>query len=49
MIQFVPLLVIISTISTCAWRHTGSYVPGALINTMFVGWYIVAGQATQAV
>jgi pimeloyl-ACP methyl ester carboxylesterase len=48
MIQFVPLLLIISVISTCAWRHTGSYLPGALINTLWVSWYVVAGQATQA-
>ncbi|ALO45614.1 alpha/beta hydrolase family protein [Pseudohongiella spirulinae] len=49
MIQFVPLLLIVSVISTCAWRHTGSYLPGALINALFVAWYLVAGQATQAV
>jgi pimeloyl-ACP methyl ester carboxylesterase len=49
MIQFAPLLLIVSVISTCAWRHTGSYVPGALINGLWVSWYIVAGQATQAV
>jgi pimeloyl-ACP methyl ester carboxylesterase len=49
MIQFAPLLLMVSVISTCAWRHTGSYVPGALINGLWVSWYIVAGQATQAV
>jgi pimeloyl-ACP methyl ester carboxylesterase len=49
MIQFAPLLLMVSVISTCAWRHTGSYVPGALINGMWVSWYIVAGQASQAV
>lgn len=49
MIQFAPLLLMVSLISTCAWRHTGSYVPGALINGLWVSWYIVAGQATQAV
>lgn len=49
MIQFAPLLLMVSLISTCAWRHTGSYVPGALINGLWVSWYIVAGQASQAV
>ena len=48
MIQFAPLLLMVSLISTCAWRHTGSYVPGALLNGLWVSWYIVAGQATQA-
>lgn len=47
MIQFVPLLLIVSLISTHTYRHTGSYVPGALISSLFVSWYIVAGQATQ--
>jgi pimeloyl-ACP methyl ester carboxylesterase len=49
MMQFVPLLAIVAVISTCAWRHTGSYVPGALINALWLSWYVVAGQATQAV
>jgi hypothetical protein len=49
MIQFAPLLLMVSVISTCAWRHTGSYLPGALINGLWVSWYIVAGQASQAV
>ena len=47
-IQFVPLLVIIAVISTYTWRRTGSALPGALICSLFVTWYIVAGQATQA-
>jgi hypothetical protein len=47
MIQFVPLLLIVSLISTHTYRHTNSYVPGALISALFVSWYIVAGQATQ--
>lgn len=47
MIQFVPLLLIVSLVSTHTYRHTGSYVPGAFINALFVSWYIVAGQATQ--
>jgi hypothetical protein len=47
MIQFVPLLLIASIISTFTYRLTGDYLPGALINGLFVTWYIVAGQATQ--
>ena len=46
-IQFLPLMAIIAVISTFAWRRTGSYLPGAFINALFVTWYIVAGQATQ--
>ncbi len=47
MIQFVPLLLIVAVISTFTYRRTASYLPGALINSLFVTWYIVAGQATQ--
>ena len=46
---FAPLLVMVAVIATSAWRLTGSYVPGALVNALWVSWYIVAGQATQAV
>ena len=46
-IQFLPLLSIVAFLSTFAWRRTGSYLPGAFINALFVTWYIVAGQATQ--
>lgn len=49
MIQFAPLLTMVAVVATAAWRLTGSYVAGALINGMWVSWYIVAGQATQAV
>ena len=45
--QFLPLMAIIAFLSTFAYRRTGSYLPGALINALFVTWYIVAGQATQ--
>lgn len=45
--QFVPLMLIISVISTFAYRRTASYLPGAFINTLFVTWYIVASQAIQ--
>ena len=47
MIQFVPLLLIVAIISTFTYRRTGGYITGALINGLFVTWYIVAGQATQ--
>lgn len=46
-IQFLPLMAIVAVISTFAWRRTGTYLPGAFINALFVTWYIVAGQATQ--
>lgn len=47
MIQFVPLLLIVAVISTYAFRRTRRYLPGAVVNALFVTWYIVAGQATQ--
>lgn len=47
MIQFVPLLFIVSLIGTFTYRRSGSHLPGALISALFVSWYIVAGQATQ--
>lgn len=47
-IQFIPLLMGIAVISTFTWRRTGSSLPGALICSLLVTWYIVAGQATQA-
>ncbi len=45
--QFVPLLAIVAFVSTFAWRRTGSYLPGAFINALFVTWYIVGSQAIQ--
>ena len=45
--QFVPLLAVVAFLSTFAWRRTGSYLPGAFINALFVTWYIVGSQATQ--
>lgn len=47
MIQFVPLLAIVAILSTCTYRLTASWLPGAFINGLFVSWYVVAGQATQ--
>ena len=46
-IQFLPLLVAVSIISTFAWRRTGTPLPGGLLCGILVTWYIVAGQATQ--
>ncbi|GHA99449.1 hypothetical protein GCM10009069_22790 [Algimonas arctica] len=45
--QFVPLMLIIAVIGTFTYQRTGSYLPGAFINTLFVTWYIVASQAIQ--
>jgi pimeloyl-ACP methyl ester carboxylesterase len=45
--QFVPLLAIVAFLSTYAWRRTGSYLPGAFINALFVTWYMVSSQAIQ--
>jgi hypothetical protein len=47
-IQFFPLLAIVAVIATFTYRRTNSYLPGALISALFVTWYVVAGQATQA-
>lgn len=46
-IQFVPILAIVALISTFTYRRTNSYVPGALICTLFVTWYVAAGTATM--
>ena len=40
---------IIATIATFTWRRTNSYVPGALICSLFVTWYVVAGTATHVI
>ena len=48
-VQFVPLLAIMALIGTFTWRRTNSYLPGAFICALFVTWYIVAGQAIQAI
>jgi pimeloyl-ACP methyl ester carboxylesterase len=45
--QFVPILAIVAFISTFTYRRTNSYVPGAVISTLFVTWYVVAGTATM--
>ena len=45
--QFVAVLAIVALISTFTYRRTSSYVPGAVISTLFVTWYVVAGTATM--
>ena len=45
--QFVPLMIIVSLVSTYFFRKTGHIYVGAFINAMFVSWYIVASQAIQ--
>lgn len=45
--QFLPLMAIVALIASFTYRRTNSYVPGALICSLFVTWYITAGQATQ--
>jgi predicted Abi (CAAX) family protease len=47
-IQFLPLMALVALVATFTYRRTGSYLPGAFICALFVTWYIVAGQATQA-
>ena len=48
-IQFVPLLAALGVVFAFTWRRTGSYLPGALIASLFVTWYMVAGTATHFV
>ena len=47
-IQFVPVMATVAVIATFTWRRTGSSLPGALICSLLVTWYVVAGTATQA-
>jgi hypothetical protein len=46
--QFAPLLAVLGVIAAFTVRKTGTSLPGALICALFITWYIVAGQATQA-
>ncbi|MEO8057686.1 MAG: alpha/beta fold hydrolase [Burkholderiales bacterium] len=48
-INFLPLMSFVAIVSTFAYRRTGHHLPGALISAAFVAWYLVVGQATQAV
>lgn len=47
MLQFVPIVLIVSVISTFTYARTSNIWPGAFINTLLITWYVVAGQATQ--
>ncbi|MBD3649488.1 MAG: alpha/beta fold hydrolase [Pseudomonadales bacterium] len=47
--QFVPLMMIVALISTWCFLRTEQVYLGTFINGILVTWYIVAGQATQAV
>ena len=40
---------VVAVIATFTYRRTGSVCLGAFICALFVTWYIVAGQAIQAV
>lgn len=46
-IQFLPLMVMTSLFSTWFYEKTGRIYAGALINALFISWYITAGQATH--
>lgn len=46
-IQIIPLMVIVSCISTYFYHKTGHIWVGAFLNSIFITWYIVAGQATH--
>jgi pimeloyl-ACP methyl ester carboxylesterase len=46
-INFLPLMTFVAVVSTFSYRRTGHYLPGAIICSLFVTWYVVVGQATQ--
>jgi pimeloyl-ACP methyl ester carboxylesterase len=46
-IQLFPLFIIVSLISTYFYEKTGLVYAGMFVNTLFITWYIVAGQATH--
>ncbi|MCD0449272.1 alpha/beta fold hydrolase [Actinocorallia sp. API 0066] len=45
--QFVPLLAVVALVSTYFYRLTGSVLPGAFVNAVFITWDLTAGTATQ--
>lgn len=47
--QFIPLTALAGALSTFFFRKTGSIYAGAMVNALFVTWYIVAGQAIHFV
>ena len=48
-IQFVPLMILIASVSTWCFYRTGAVYVGAFSNALIVCWYVTAGQATQVV
>jgi hypothetical protein len=44
----VPALALLAVISTHFFHRTGRIWPGALINTLLIGWFLVGSTATQA-
>ncbi|WP_350245475.1 alpha/beta hydrolase family protein [Deinococcus sonorensis] len=46
-IQFLPILALLGIFMSYFARHTGRIYAGAFVASLFVTWYIVAGQATQ--
>lgn len=46
-INFLPVFVAVGFISTFTWRRTGSSLPGALICSLLVTWYLTVGTATH--
>ncbi len=46
-LQFVVLLAIVGVIIAVFHRATGTVYTGAFINALFIGWVVVAGQATH--
>ncbi|MGY2892622.1 alpha/beta hydrolase family protein [Deinococcus sp. UYEF24] len=46
-IQFLPILALLGVFLSYFARHTGRIYAGAFVASLFLTWYIVAGQATQ--
>jgi uncharacterized membrane protein YGL010W len=47
-LPFMPTLALLAVISTHFFHRTGRIWPGALINTLLIGWFLVGSTATQA-
>ncbi len=47
-LPFVPAPALIAVISTHLFHRTGRIWPGALINTLLIGWFLAGSTATQA-
>lgn len=46
-LNFLPVFTAVGVISTFTWRRTGSSLPGALICSLLVTWYLTVGTATH--